>query len=229
MENSTHLIFSIVKKLETVTFRTLKIGAKLEKAKEKLAKLNKGTIGWMNGNSRVNQLYKELEESLDVSNIEKEIFKYVSQTSFKYADSYTKMYCSKIYNDIENGYYTHKQFVVAYMYECLFTDKKIRIKTLNLKRIKEILKLFTRKRFNSDIDFLVTVNESLSITNVQDYFKINNSGENIVYNLIKKEFVSPIFYLYYRRKFKNDEGIKTKSKEYLHFERLNNIIFKFLN
>jgi len=231
MENSTHLIFSIVKKLESITFKTLNIGKKLENVKIKLAKLNKGTVAWVDCNARINKLYNELESSLDVSNIENQIFKYVAQSSFRYADSYTKMYCSKIYNNIENGYYTHKQFVIAYMYESLFVSKKIRIKNLNLNRIKEIKKLFTRKQFNADVDFLISINKSLNITKVQDYFKINNNGENIVYNLIKKGFISPIFYMYYYKKiFTNDkQSIDSKSKEYLHFERLNNIIFKFLN
>jgi len=230
MKNSSHLIFSIVKKLEPATFRVLKLGNNIEKAKKKLTTLNVGTVLHTKCKQRIEQLNENIKEVMD-SDIKNEIFKTVPYSSFQRGDFQTVLQCKRIYNDIENGYYTHKQFVVAYLHESMFVDKKIHIKKLTLKRINEIKKLYTMKQFNDDKKFISTINESLEITKISDYFKINNDGENIIFNLIKKRFVNPIFYLYFRKKLLTNyiENINLINKDYLHFERLNNIIFKFLN
>ena len=230
MKNSTRLIFSILKNLERITFRVLKLGDTFEKTKKKLTTFNDGTVLYNKCEYRIEQQYKHILKLMTID-IENDIFKILPYSNFQRANIQTVSVCKRIYNDIENGYYTHKQLVLSYLHESMFVDKKILIKNLNMKRIKEVKKLYTRKQFLVDKEFISNINSSLNITKVSDYFKINNDGENIIFNLIKKQFISPIFYLYFRKKLltKLQENIKFNSKEYLHFERLNNIIFKILN
>ena len=231
MNNSSLLIYSILKNLEKLTFSVLKIGNKLEKEKEKIKKTNEGTLSWLNSSKMINKYNQQLIDNMNIKNIKDSIFKINSICNFNRTNKNLINRCKTFYNDIENGYYTHNDFIISYLHEALFVDKHTLIK-LNKKRIKEIKKTLTAKQFNIDKEFLLSINKSPNNIDYHEFFKINNDGKNIIYDLIKNEYITTIFYLFFYRKYLTNtrENINFNTcKEYLHFERILNIILKYLN
>lgn len=231
MKNSSLLIFSIIKNLETVTFKILEIYANIEKVENKIKNINEGTVIWFNYSSRLNKLNKQLQDCMNIQNIEKTIFNILSVYIYKRTHKRTIYHCKRIYNDIENSYYSHKDLIICYLYESLFINKKINMNILTKKRIKQIKNMLTAKQFNKDKKFLLQINDNLNIKDFSEYFIIKNNGTNIIFNLIKEGYITIIFFLFYYKKIltKSQKNINFKCKEYLHFERLINIILKFLN
>jgi hypothetical protein len=231
MINSTYLIFSIIKKLENITFTMIKLVNHRDKCIDKLKKLNEDTVAWKKCKDRLQNINIKINDNLDDASVKKKVFSVVSKSSFNGADSFTLYHCKRIYNDIENGYYTHADLIISFLYKSLFDNKKVNINILTSNEIKKITSKLTKNQFIIDKDIINELSKTMNIKNNFEYFKINDNGENIIFNLIKEDCVSIIFYLFYYKKLltQDKEYIIFKSKEYLNFERLCNIIFRFLN
>lgn len=145
-------------------------------------------------------------------------------------NQYGKVY-KKIYNDIENGYYTYDDLMIFYIYKLIFSNV-VKIPEISQKNIKEIKKLFTEKQLKADKEFILDIKKELElkneleISNVKYFFDINVNGENIIYSLIKSKHVSPNFYLQYYKRYltKNEENNIFKNEDFIRFEKLINIL-----
>jgi len=165
-----------------------------------------------------------LAERLDID--KDKLFKMVNTQGYNRVRNtpYGKIY-KKIYNDIENGYYTHDDLIIFYIYKLIFSDD-VKLPEIRYKNIKEIKKLFTEKQLKIDEKFILEIKNELKINNVIGFFKINIDGENIAYNLIKNKYISPIFYLKYYKRYltKNKENNIFRNEDFIRFEKLINII-----
>lgn len=140
-----------------------------------------------------------------------------------------RMY-GRLYNAVENSYIDHKDIIIGYLHESLFSSTKVNVMGLTIDRIKEIRGLYTEKKLNVDKILIKDIITELDISKLVDIFNVNNDGESIIYSLIKKEHISPIFYLQYAKKLLTDrqENNILRSDNFKHFENISNIIFNIL-
>lgn len=229
MKNSTYLIFSIIKNLEKITFKTLNLCDELDNIKIEMLDLKHNKPKWKSRVKKSKKIKQQILDSLNVDTIINDIFKPTSRGWFNKSSDFVLRPCKRIFNDIENSYYNHNDFIICYLHESLFFTK-VKLSDINYKRIKEVKSIFTKKQYNMDKMFVNTINDDLKLKNTELFFEINNTGDSIIYNLIKNNYVSIMFYLFFIKKVltKTPENIILKTKEYLHFERLNNIILKIL-
>lgn len=234
LKNSSLLIYSIIRNLEKNIYGMKKIGREktdfeknLYKYIEKMStprirKERKALTGKIK--TRNEQLEKISSEFFDLEKIYKKIHVFGlnrSRSAFKSA-------VSRIYNEIENGFYDHSQLILCYIHEALFEeDYLVDISKLNRTSIKKILKLYSEKQLELDKQFILNINQKLDLK-IRDFFKINSDGESIVFNLIKKKYIHPNFYLYFSKKLltRKPENINLVTVDYLQFWRLCEIIKK---
>lgn len=136
----------------------------------------------------------------------------------------------KLYNSVENNQISHRDIIIAYLHQALFSSVKIDILKLKVDKVKAIRELYTEKRLNEDKILIRDIITELKLNGLDDIFKVNVDGESIIYNLIKKEHISPIFYLQYAKKVlpNSQENNIFKSDNFIHFESISNIIFNIL-
>ncbi len=124
-----------------------------------------------------------------------DLFKLQSAVWYDKSTDFTKRHCKRIYNEIENHYYTYYDLAIFLMYELIFFDKNI-LNLITEKDINITSKLFTEEQLEKDQNFIIALGEQIKLAEIADYFKINRTGGNIVYdNLILKKLVSPYFYI----------------------------------
>jgi hypothetical protein len=139
------------------------------------------------------------------------------QRSSKYIAENSK----KFYNDIENEYYTLKEFAIFLLYKHMMNES-VNLYNVKPNTIIEVMKLFTTKKLKEDLKLLSIIHKELKFKKIEDYFEIKEDGTNIAYILTKKNKISPIFYI---RNFENvltdiNENVIFKSKEYKQFEKI---------
>lgn len=159
--------------------------------------------------------FVEKEKDLD-------LFKMQSAVWFDKSSDFTKRHCKRIYNEIENAYYSYNDLVIFLLYELIFFDKN-HVKLITEKDINITSKLFTEEQLEKDQEFLIQLNDKIKLTDIADYFKINRNGGNIIYEkLILNKNVSPYFYIECQNLVSREE--EKESEELKKFIRIINKI-----
>ncbi len=133
-----------------------------------------------------------------------------------------KKYCFRIYNDIENSYYSYKDLTIATL--SLYYNHEIfkynSYKYLTDKYINIIKDKFSTEQYSKDKKFIENLNKNkgISFKKNEDFFILREGGQSIIYDLIKKQYISPIFFIKLLNKFKFET--KLMSKDYIRFERI---------
>lgn len=100
--------------------------------------------------------------------------------------------CRSIWNYVENHHYTTDQIILALLLQYL-TDLKLDIYgNVNGDKIKEDLKLLSKRNLEKDNQLILNVCKENNLT-VVDLFKIRDGGTNIVFDLLKQKFISISF------------------------------------
>ena len=99
----------------------------------------------------------------------------------------------------------------------LFTGKRVSLPAITRKNVSNVMQLFTTKRYKEDQEFIIDVNQKVKLGCIENYFKINSKGRNVVYGLILEKFVSPYFYIKLKKKLSKKTDFK-KSKDLEKFE-----------
>jgi len=163
----------------------------------------------------------EKEKSLD-------IFRFVSKKWFDKTGEYTYRICKRIYNDIENNYYNYKDFVNFIMYQYI-KNGKFKISSLITKDIVNSKKLFTKKQLEKDKEFILQVAKKSKIKDICIFFETNDEGESIIFQLTKQEYVSPCFFLRFKKRcLTNEKENVILSNDYKRFRLAMNILQKNL-
>ena len=183
-----------------------------------------------NSSYLVFSVYQNTKTVIEKQKYKNEIMKTVHRGWYNKTKPYTVNHCKRIFNEIENGYYTYDDMIIHMLTESLFNTKAIVISKITEKSVKKTLKLYTKKRLKIDKEFIKKVNIDVGLTSLKDFFEINEDGENLIYTLTNKEFISPAFYAQYGKKYltRSIENTILLSKEYERFELTNNIIIKYL-
>jgi hypothetical protein len=161
----------------------------------------------------IENFIKEIPKGKDV-----DIFKTSHIIVYKKSSKFYTENSKRIYSDIENGYYSLKDFIIFLLYKNMMGEK-VNFYKIKSKEIINDVELFTKKRLNKDLELLKVVYEKLNFKGIEDYFHIKEDGTNIIYVLIKTKKISPIFFIRNFEKFLTNE-IKNdiiKNKEFKQF------------
>lgn len=150
-------------------------------------------------------IIKNVEKFLE-SNKDVNIFKEQSIVWYSNNPDFIKNICKRIYNEIENHFYSYYDFAIYLLYNAIFYGKT-EIKLINHKDINKASELFTNEQLRRDEQFILDLNDVLKF-DIADYFKINRNGGCILYDdIVMKKRVSPLFYMEY------SEHVETENRE----------------
>lgn len=135
---------------------------------------------------------------------------------------YSKTISKRVYNDIENGKYTHDQMILFLLVKSIF--ERVSFFKVNEKNVKAVVDLFSDFRFKRDKQFLIDVNKKVKLP-FKKYFVNNVNGYSILYDLIINDHISPRMWIEYEEKF----YVKSEheSKEHEKFRWICNKIKEF--
>lgn len=117
-----------------------------------------------------------------------------SEFWFKRSPNYFKIFYKKIYNDIENSFYTIDDLMIFLLCNLLL-EKKINIKNINYETITKNKKCLTKNQLIYDKKFILKLMEKLNV-DLHFLLKHTNGGCILYDQLIKKEKISIMFILY---------------------------------
>jgi len=127
--------------------------------------------------------------------------------------------CKRIFNDIENSFYSYNDLLIAMFYESIFI-KSFTLRMLTDKRINEIKSLFSLIELKKDKKILLAINKNIIFNSIEDYFRLNTEEVSYIYELIMKKFISPIFWIKYDNFFDSIEQIYKESEEHIKFRKI---------
>jgi hypothetical protein len=140
----------------------------------------------------------------------------VNTISYNRQNVYIKNKCSELYRFINNGFFTFDDLKIYFLNHYIFNEK------LNWKDVKtsEVLtnkKIYTEESLKKDKVFILTLNKKLKLKDINIYYKVNTDGNNILYDLLLKRYVSPMFYI---RMYKY---IENKDEKYIPSDSLKRV------
>lgn len=136
------------------------------------------------------------------------IFTNVHVNRYKNANPGVIKHCKRIYNDLENHYYTEVDLAIAVLHKHIM-DGMCYIPTLRAKTILNIKKVYSINQLKIDEKVLKDVYKSMEFNDPCKFFEIHEDGTNLVYTLTKKGIISPTFSVKYLRKLltNKDENV----------------------
>jgi hypothetical protein len=174
--------------------------------------------------SVINNIFKRLKKQ---KNITVDIFKPTNIRHYERTSDFCKDNSKRIYNELENNYYTYRDIIVYILYN-YGLNKKINWYDIKESNIIKTIKIFTKKQLQKDKDFILQINKELKFKSLLELFEIRENGTPIIYELIMKDFISPVIYVkFYEKVLTNlKKDVILKSKEYEQFEWAMNQIIK---
>lgn len=111
--------------------------------------------------SIIKNVEKIIYKNKTVNDIES-IYQYVPEEQFQRTSKYYLDNCKRIYNEVENCYYSHTDLVIAMAYVSMMTNKRIVLYSLKSKNIINIKKIFSNDQLKRDKQFIIDINKSLN-------------------------------------------------------------------
>ena len=167
-----------------------------------------------------------LKNGKDIDLFKNSHFKRLERASKYYTDNARKMF-----NEIENGYYTINELVIYLLSYAMIEPKKINLYKIKFEHIIEAMKLFTNKKKKEDLELITKIYNEIGFKKgICDFFEFKEDGTNIAYILTKNNKISPIFFIrnYENCLTKQKENDIIKDKEYERFEKIASKIKKIL-
>lgn len=150
-----------------------------------------------------------------------DLFKISHVMRFKKSTKFYVENAKRIYNDIENRYYTLKELTIFLLYRYMMGDKKVQLYKVKPKDITETMQLFTTKRTKVDLNLLKAVYKEFKFKSIKDYFDLKEDGTNIAYILTIQGKISPVFFIKnFEKNLTNDKKDVKINKEYEQFKRI---------
>jgi len=167
------------------------------------------------------------KKSTDYSTLN--IYKLSHQFHYDRSPEYIKQICKKIYNDIENHFYSYRDLALFIACDFLYNQKNS-WKSIDVKNINIVKEMFTESRFLIDQQTIIEINKKTGFEKLSQYFQLNSDGISVMYDLVmhKKHFISPLFYLKYEKiSIQNDVDF-IPSECYIYFIKLTKLIKNIL-
>ena len=167
--------------------------------------------------SIVTNIRESFEKNLKRPNL----FKLVNSKRFERMPSPVVRRYNSFFNDIENSLYSLIDLTL-FVYYYYYKNKIFRLQMIDAEYINTVIDYLSDTRYERDKIFIRSINENIKLDSLKDYFTINEKGENLIYELIQKDYVSPITFI------KNIELMEdiseSKSKEVSRFFKISQLI-----
>tara|TARA_R110001592_G_scaffold173053_1_gene411720 strand:+ start:2913 stop:3476 length:564 start_codon:yes stop_codon:yes gene_type:complete len=138
---------------------------------------------------------------------------------------YYKKKCGVIASYIISHHYT-KDDLKAYIYVYYITNTKTfwdhKIDIDDIKGAK--LKYFSEDSLNRDKKIIFNINKETKFNSIEEYFKIQESGENYACILLLSKYISPMFYLKYMGCLSENTSENTSEKQSEKQKQMNNLM-----
>ena len=185
--------------------------------------------------NKVFSIYKRVLYVFDKYNFDMvdTIFDPVDKNWYKNAQKFIKDQCDRIYNEIENFYYTYNELAALMVYQTIISNG-IHLENINNKYMENLRSVFKKERLRQDEQTMISTNKSMRL-GIEDYFKVGEDGKSIIYDLIKNDVISIYFFINYYDKIlltKNLGNIYFQfkgNKKYISFIHKTKFISKMLN
>jgi predicted metal-binding protein len=136
----------------------------------------------------------------------------VEKRWFTHTPKYIKDQCFRIYNEIENSFYSYKDVVAFLIYESLWHDD-VKLPEVNSESINKFKAIFTEEQLLKDRRMIDKINKQANLKDIKEYFFIRENGESLIYRLCMQKIVSIYFFAYYANSFLTGFFEKCKLKE----------------
>jgi len=129
--------------------------------------------------------------------------------------------CKILYSDVESGIYNNIDILIYFLYNKIFNPKFYILQIIK-KNIPIITNLFSNSQFEIDEKFVTEFMKDNNITQISELFEIID-GSNLIFSMVIKKLISPVFYLKYYKNYKYSEESKLND-EFIIFEKIINTI-----
>lgn len=148
---------------------------------------------------------------------------------YKNCKPYSKEISKRIYNELENNMYNYTDLFIYMLYKYAFNEK-LKSNSIYANEVKRVRNIFTKNQLKKDENFINEINKTIKLKTINEFFEIRENGEPIIFELIKKQYVTPVFYVKYYEKVLTDKNkdVIFMSKEYEKFKYAMNVIVKII-
>ncbi|MFW6272637.1 MAG: hypothetical protein ACOC2U_02515 [bacterium] len=163
--------------------------------------------------------FDKLRKEVDIYKLHDYVFR-------KKASEYFVKKFKYIYNEIENNIYSQRDYILTLYYSLIFQKNVDLKKDLTRKNIRSVGAMFCKKQLISDKKFIILIHRKMKLKGgLNTFFDIQDDGESIVFKLVRRKCISPIFFIYYSKYFKHNEK---ETFEHLRFRKICNFIKTYL-
>jgi hypothetical protein len=120
----------------------------------------------------------------------------VERRWFNNTPKFIKDQCYRVYNEIENSFYSYSDVVAFLIYESLWHDD-VKLPEVNSESINNFKALFTDVQLLKDRRMIDKINKQANLKDIKEYFYIRENGESLIYRLCMQKIVSIYFFAYY--------------------------------
>lgn len=169
----------------------------------------------MDSSKKVFSIYKRVDHAFYKGNYEFAGAIYDPVQSWMYGRSpkFIKDQCFRIYNEIENSWYSYQDAVMVMIYDSIWASH-LDLKKVNLDAVKQIRFMFTKKKLIEDQNAIVEINGTFKLPSIDDFFKIREKGGSFLHDLIEHRKVSLYFFINYYDRIK-----EITTGPHLHFDK----------
>ena len=145
---------------------------------------------------------------------------------FKNAKQYALNALKCPYNSLESHIYTYRDILV-YLLHKYALDGSIEVYKLDDNEILKTKKIFTEKQLKIDRDFITRINQTMKLKTIDEFFIVRDSGEPIVFTLLKQNYITSAFFVRFFLTTQNKDAI-FKTTDYQRYEYSLKQIIKIL-
>lgn len=151
----------------------------------------------------------------------------VEKRWFNNTKKFIKDQCFRIYNEIENHWYSFDDVVAYLIYESIWHDEVI-LPEVNRFTMEKFKTIFTKEQLYKDRRMIDKINAEAKLKDIKEYFYIRENGESLIYRLCMKKIISVHFFAYYANccltGFFEVHKLKERHAEYKKFDETMKIL-----
>jgi hypothetical protein len=144
----------------------------------------------------------------------------VNKSWFEHTTPFIKKQCYRIYNEIENSYYSFNDVILFLIYKSIW-DMAVKLVDVNGTSVDEFKSQFSKKQLMKDREVINDINKKAGYKHISEYFVVRENGESIIYRLCIDKLISIYFFACYSNNsltgFYMRKKIKERSDEYAKF------------
>jgi hypothetical protein len=137
--------------------------------------------------------------------------------------------CKRMFNEIENGWYSHSD-IIFYVLNQFLLGKKFDYGSIRADVITETRSWYSNEQFEKDVLYIAAILKESNLPKTVDLFIPTECGEPFIYPLVMQGLVKPRYYMNIKLILLTDDVennfLFSKSDKYKRFERISDLIRK---